>query len=106
MAVLEGACALTLLLYAQLLGHPQREPRCDLQLLLDQVDARRHLCDRVLDLYPGVHLEEEELPVRPQELDRAGTLVVDRTPGLQRDRAHLLTRLGVDDDRRCPCCLR
>ena len=44
----------------------EREPlaRRDPQLLLDEVDAVDELGDRVLDLQPGVHLEEEELAAR------------------------------------------
>jgi hypothetical protein len=56
----------------------------DGELHLDQVDAVHELGDRVLDLEPGVHLQEEE-PVElrvVEELDRAGTAVVDRAGGL------------------------
>jgi hypothetical protein len=57
-------------------GHPQ--------LLLDQVDAGDQLGHRMLDLQPGVHLQEEELarPVRrDQALDGAGAAVVDGLRG-------------------------
>ena len=36
----------------------------DVQLQRDQVEAGGLLGDRVLDLQPGVHLEEEEVAVR------------------------------------------
>ena len=47
-------------------------PDGDADLLLDEVDAGDHLGDGVLDLEPGVHLEEEELAVLVEELDGAG----------------------------------
>src|SRR5690606_41494354 len=49
----------------------------DHQLLADQVDAGDHLGDRVLDLDPGVHLDEVEAPVLEQELEGAGAAVAD-----------------------------
>src|SRR5690606_41885654 len=51
----------------------------DADLLAHQVDAGDRLGDRVLDLQPGVHLEEEELAggVVDEELDRAGRPVAD-----------------------------
>ena len=56
----------------------ERLARRDAQLLLDQVDAGDELGHRVLDLQPGVHLDEEELVgggVGDEELDGAGALV-------------------------------
>ncbi len=50
----------------------------DLQLQLDQVEAGGRLGDRVLDLQPGVHLEEEEVArLVGQELDGARAGVPD-----------------------------
>ena len=43
------------------LAQRQRLAGGDAQLLLDEVDAVDQLGHRVLDLQPGVHLEEEEL---------------------------------------------
>ena len=53
-------------------GHVQLQP--------DQVDAGGDLGDRVLDLQPGVDLEEREQPVAGvvEELDGAGAAVADR----------------------------
>ena len=52
---------------------------------LDQVGAGDHLGDRVLDLQPGVHLQEVELAVGGQdELHRAGAPVVDGLGRLHR----------------------
>ena len=53
--------------------------RGHVQLRLHQIEARRHLGDRVLDLEPGVHLEEREGLVGRlvQELDRARAAVAD-----------------------------
>ena len=57
----------------------ERLPGGDADLLLHYVDPGDHLGDRMLDLDPGVHLDEVELlvPVH-QELHRARRHVVDR----------------------------
>ncbi len=56
----------------------------DAELLAHQVDPAGLLRDRVLHLQSGVHLEERDGAVRPdQELDRAGAVV----PGLEADRS-------------------
>ena len=74
------------------LGQPevgQALPRRDPHLGLDQVDVGDLLGHRVLDLDPRVHLDEDVL-ARPfafglhQELDGAGTRVVDRLGELHR----------------------
>ena len=54
----------------------------DPHLLLDEVEAGEQLGDRVLDLEPGVHLQEPEPPggLVVEELHRAGADVADR-PG-------------------------
>ena len=52
-----------------------------------------HLGDRVLDLEPGVHLEEEELAVLEEELDGAGVDVAARLGHLHRRLAHGLADL-------------
>ena len=60
----------------------------DLDLPAHQVDRGDRLGDRVLDLDPGVHLEEEERAVLvDQELGRAGADVADRLGQPQRGRA-------------------
>ena len=64
----------------------------DPDLLAHDVDAGRHLGDRVLDLHAGVHLEEEVLGLAvlvagQQALDRAGRAVADRLGGVGRDLA-------------------
>ena len=56
-------------------------PDGDAQLPLDEVESGDQLGDGVLDLQSGVHLEEEELAVLVEELDRAG---VDVAAGLAR----------------------
>ena len=50
----------------------------DAKLLANQIEPRDHLADRVLDLNPGVHLEEEELVAAYQRLDRSDAVVADR----------------------------
>src|ERR1700730_8489683 len=53
--------------------------RGDPDLLADDVDAGKHLGDRVLHLDAGVHLDEVEgAVVRDEELDGSGGHVVDR----------------------------
>ena len=64
------------------------QTRRDADLLGDEVDARHQLGDRVLDLQPRVHLEEEELAVGIQELDGAGVGVADRSCDRHRRLAH------------------
>ena len=69
------------------LGERERLAGRDAQLLLDQVEAGDELGDRVLDLQPGVHLDEEELVgggVGDEELDGARALVVDAAGDLAR----------------------
>ena len=54
----------------------------DRELQLDQVEPGGLLGDRVLDLQPGVHLQEEELAVVVgEELHRPGAGVADRAGG-------------------------
>ena len=49
----------------------------DPDLLVDQVDAGDHLGHRVLDLEARVHLDEVELAVLVEELDRAGAEIAE-----------------------------
>ena len=70
------------------LGHRQRLAGGDADLPLDEVDAGDHLGDRVLDLEPGVHLQEEELAVLVDELDGAGVVVADGLGSLDGGLAH------------------
>jgi hypothetical protein len=70
---------------------PQRSALGDGDLLFDDVEAGERLGDRVLDLDPGVDLEEVELTAAfvggvgvDQELDRAGPPVAE--PFAERDR--------------------
>jgi hypothetical protein len=80
----------------------QRLPRRDPDLPLHQVQAGHELGHRVLDLQPGVHLHEEELPgvvAVHDELDRARALVADGAGRLHRRRAHPLPAGGVEQHR-------
>jgi hypothetical protein len=83
-------------------AHPaERLAGRDPQLLADEVDARRQLGHRMLDLQPRVQLDEVEAPARPeQELERAGVAVLDRAAGLLGGRLHLLARLRSEGRRR------
>ena len=72
----------------------------DAQLRLDDVDARDLLGHRVLDLHARVHLDEVELVVLVQELQRAGAAVADLAAGRDADVADRLALLGRDARRR------
>jgi hypothetical protein len=61
-----------------------REP----QLRLDQVDAGHDLRDRMLDLDARIHLDEVELAVLEQELERAGAAITDFRAGRGTTLAH------------------
>src|SRR5204862_4634338 len=54
----------------------------DTDLLQYEVDAGDHLGDRMLDLDPGVHLDEVELAVLVQELDGADAEILHLLHGL------------------------
>ena len=79
-----------------LLGDRERLAGGDQDLLADDVDAGDHLGHAVLDLDPGVHLEEEVLVADLHALDRAGAAVADRGGRVGGDLADPLAHLGVD----------
>ena len=76
----------------------QRLALGDAELLAHQVKARDGLCDRVLDLEPGIHLQEPEGVALDQEFDRAGRDVADRRRrgdgGIAHAPAHRLVERG------------
>jgi hypothetical protein len=72
----------------------------DGQLRLDQIDAGDQFGDRMLDLDARVHLNEVELAVLVEELERAGTAIADRAAGLDAALAHLPALFGRDARRR------
>jgi hypothetical protein len=81
----------------------QRLTRRDPQLQLDEVEPGDELRDGVLDLQPGVHLQEVEgrlLVIEgvagDEELDRAGTFVADGRGGAHRGLAHPCAQPLVD----------
>ncbi len=79
----------------------ERRAGGDGELVGHQVAAGDGLGDRVLDLEPGVHLEEEELAVIGQQhLDRAGIDVTGGDRRRQRGRAHPLAEIRRDRWRR------
>ncbi len=78
------------------LGEGQRLAGGDAQLQTDDVDAGHQFGDGVLDLHAGVHLDEVELAVLVQELERAGAAVADRGAGLADLLAHGLALLRGD----------
>ena len=78
----------------------ERRALGDPDLLCDQVEAGHHLGHGMLDLEPGVHLEEVELAVLEDELHGAGVevadLLCDPARGLREARA----QPGVESGRR------
>ena len=74
----------------------------DVQLRLDQVEVRRRLGDRVLDLQAGVDLEEGERPLARvvEELDRPGADVPDGDRQPLGGRLELLGLARVEQGRR------
>ena len=84
------------------LGKAQRLAHRHPELLADQVDVGHLLGDRVLDLEPGVDLQEIELAgvVVEQELDRARRPVADRAGQPHRGLTHPGPQIGVHRGRR------
>ena len=62
-------------------------PGGDADLLDDEIEPGDHLGHRVLHLQARVHLDEEELAVLVEELDRAGAAVLQLLHGLGDGRA-------------------
>ena len=79
-----------------LLRDRQRRPGGDLDLLVDEVDAGDHLGDGMLDLDARVHLDEIELAVLVEELDRADADIAELGHRAGDDSADLFALLGVE----------
>src|SRR3712207_8614617 len=60
----------------------------DADLLVHEVDAGDHLGHRMLHLDAGVHLDEVELAVLVQELDRAGAGVLQDRKSTRLNSSH------------------
>ena len=72
----------------------------DADLLVHEVDAGDRLGHRMLDLQAGVHLDEVELAVLVEELDRAGAGIAELGDGLgARSPPILRALLGVEGRR-------
>src|SRR3546814_13780772 len=71
----------------------------DADLLAHQIEPGDHLGDRMFDLKPGVHLDEVECAVFPQELDRPRAAIAHIGHRLGADTAHPIT-LDAAQDRR------
>ena len=83
----------------------QRLARGNAKLPFDEVLARDHFGDRVLDLQPRVHLHEIERAVAREriggdELDRAGAHVADRLCARDRGTSHRAAMLRSHERRR------
>ena len=70
--------------------------RGDADLRLHDVDAGDHLGHRMLDLHPRVHLDEVELVLLEQELERAGAAIADLAAGLGAALADARLRSRID----------
>ena len=79
-----------------LLGDRQRRPGRDLDLLVDDVDAGDHLGDGMLDLDARVHLDEVELAVLVEKLDRPDADVAELRHGAGDHSADLFALFGVE----------
>jgi hypothetical protein len=82
-----------------LLGQREPLPRCHRQLQLDEVEAGDHLGDRVLDLEPGVHLEEvvgRRVVGVDDELHRPHAAVAHRARDGDGVDVHALDHGGID----------
>src|ERR1700675_2399533 len=60
----------------------KRGSRGNLDLLIDDVNSGDHFGDRMLDLHPCVHLNEEELPVFIEDRDRSSADIAQLSHGL------------------------
>ena len=76
-------------------------PRRDADHLFDQVEPGHFLGHRMLDLEPGVHLEEVERAIRrDDQLDRPRAIISHRRGEGDRLLAHRLAHFGRDERRR------
>ena len=78
------------------LRHRQAAAGGDADLLVHEVDAGDRLGDRMLHLQAGVHLDEVELAVLVEELDRAGAAIFQLAHGVGADFADLHPLLDVE----------
>ena len=76
-------------------------PCCDPDHLLDQIDPRNQLRDRMFDLKPRIHFEEvETLVLSGNKFDRTGRIVANGFGQRNGLFAHTRARLGVQQRRR------
>src|ERR1035441_10354074 len=66
----------------------------DRELRLDQIDTGNQFGHRMFDLNPRIHLNEIELAILVQELERARTAITDRAARLDAALTHLPALLG------------
>ena len=85
--------------YQVFLLHRQVAAVGDADLLAHQVEAGDHLGHRMLDLQPGVHLDEVELAIFVEKLDGAGAAILHALHRVDADLAHALALLGTDHRR-------
>src|SRR5208337_4012044 len=74
----------------------QRRSGRDLDLLVDDVDAGDHLGHRMFDLDARVHLDEVELALLVEKLDRPGADVAELRHGAGHHAADLFALFGVE----------
>ena len=75
-------------IWMSLWTYGRRLARRDQQLRLHEIDAGDQLRDRMLHLDARVHLDEVELAVLVQELERAGASIAHRAAGFDAALAH------------------
>src|ERR1700677_1013943 len=73
----------------------ERRAGAELNFLSDGVNSGDHFGDRMLDLHPRIHLNEEELPDLVQELDRSSADVAQLRHGLGDNAADALALFRV-----------
>ncbi len=79
-----------------LLREGERRARGDADLLVHEVDAGDHLGHGMLDLDAGVHLDEVELAVLVEELDRARADILQLLHGLGHGVADARAHVGIE----------
>jgi hypothetical protein len=78
------------------LGERQRRAGRDADLLSHQIDPRDHFGHWMLDLEPGVHLDEVELPILIQKLDGPDAKIAKLANGVRHHFADGVALAGVE----------
>jgi hypothetical protein len=65
-------------------------------LLAHEIQAGNQFCNRMLDLQPGVHLDEEELPMLVKKLDGSHTQIAELGQRLRDGLSDLIADLDIE----------